>query len=658
MHQQINHRPAEVVSAWWSVISFKADVRYATLFVLSLRIQICDYEYKVPARGSKFNSGATQRQMPKRQDKFSCQRSMGLFRIALEPAWLVPYLISRLDKVRVCTRCAPMLASTKLHGLKFHEFFSRCKVALIVRIFARQLLLLFSTPLLDQKRHRSQAPTRRSCTMTSDSIPSRSSHVRWNAPPQIREGWCGLLQVDRAHLTSYMNGLTWSFFFNTAIPLKPAGARSSSIIIIIIIIRFKLAFEAFESIYFSAIILQWKKHNTEYGPGPEQSEASNSWIDDHPQFSSHSRIPLAAIFVNEPKSPNYDSGRVCSKMNNKTAGSLIHAGWDVSPILQRRKSSELQLGSPAQSWPAPLVCFGALDTLALPRIPNTIPCSPRTGMAEASGPWPNRTGMGHPWDVGEGDCATKVQTLDFPRMPETYCFSMVGRPCLVDHGHIRCHAMSCYTLDSCPFSVTALGALDARSLDTKCAIVSTKMPATFVLPSARLLWMPDRSPIPKKLAALDSHQSVINLGVPQLCSGCLSPQHPRADETSTSNHQPMPSNTVHHPTRGLFTSASCPASREAVGEVVNYRRHKPYRFSSEEPVCVLTRQLNRAPKDFKLPFQSTAVVDLQLSRRWPSKLSSFVNDIGPQLTDSQPTRFPLSDSQLVIFSSTFTPSRF
>ncbi|KAI3536109.1 hypothetical protein CSPX01_11012 [Colletotrichum filicis] len=45
--------------------------------------------------------------------------------------------------------------------------------------------------------------------------------------------------------------------------------------------------------------------------------------------------------------------------------------------------------------------------------------------------------------------------------------------------------MSCYTLDSCPFSVTALGALDARSLDTN-------------------LWMPDRSPIPKKLAALDS----------------------------------------------------------------------------------------------------------------------------------------------------------
>ncbi|KAK1505890.1 hypothetical protein CABS01_01358 [Colletotrichum abscissum] len=130
--------------------------------------------------------------------------------------------------------------------------------------------------------------------MTSDSIPSRSSHVRWNAPPQIREGWCGLLQVDRAHLTSYMNGLTWSFFFNTAIPLKPAGARSSSIIII----RFKLAFEAFGS-NFSAIILQWKKRITEYGPGPEQSEASNSWIDDHPQFSSHSRIPLAAVFVNE-----------------------------------------------------------------------------------------------------------------------------------------------------------------------------------------------------------------------------------------------------------------------------------------------------------------------------------------------------------------------
>ncbi|KAG7052570.1 hypothetical protein JMJ76_0012617, partial [Colletotrichum scovillei] len=83
----------------------------------------------------------------------------------------------------------------------------------------------------DQKRHRSQAPTRRSCTMTRDSIPSRSSHVRWNAPPQIREGWCGLLQVDRARLTSYMNGLTWSFFFNTAIPLNPAGASRSSIII-------------------------------------------------------------------------------------------------------------------------------------------------------------------------------------------------------------------------------------------------------------------------------------------------------------------------------------------------------------------------------------------------------------------------------------------
>ncbi|KAK7448680.1 hypothetical protein Landi51_06356 [Colletotrichum acutatum] len=69
--------------------------------------------------------------------------------------------------------------------------------------------------------------------MTSDLIPSRSSHVRWNAPPQIREGWCGLLRVDRAHLTSYMNGLTWSFFFfffNTAIPLNPAEDRPSIII--------------------------------------------------------------------------------------------------------------------------------------------------------------------------------------------------------------------------------------------------------------------------------------------------------------------------------------------------------------------------------------------------------------------------------------------
>ncbi|EXF75008.1 hypothetical protein CFIO01_05152 [Colletotrichum fioriniae PJ7] len=60
---------------------------------------------------------------------------------------------------------------------------------------------------------------------------SRSSHVRWNAPPQIREGWCGLLRVDRAHLTSYMNGSTWSFFFfNTTILLNPAGARLSIMI--------------------------------------------------------------------------------------------------------------------------------------------------------------------------------------------------------------------------------------------------------------------------------------------------------------------------------------------------------------------------------------------------------------------------------------------
>ncbi|KAK1495141.1 hypothetical protein CCUS01_13532 [Colletotrichum cuscutae] len=199
MHQQINHRPAEVVSAWWSVISFKADVSF---FFFPLLFSVC-----LDGRHGGHTTIAAQ----------------------------------------------------------------------------------------DQKRHRSQAPTRRSCTMTSDSIPSRSSHVRWNAPPQIREGWCGLLQVDRAHLTSYMNGLTWSFFFNTAIPLKPSGAKSSSIIIII---RFKLAFEAFGSI-FSAIILQWKKRITEYGPGPEQSEASNSWIDDRPQFSSHSRIPLAAVFVNE-----------------------------------------------------------------------------------------------------------------------------------------------------------------------------------------------------------------------------------------------------------------------------------------------------------------------------------------------------------------------
>ncbi|KAK1524174.1 uncharacterized protein CCOS01_09261 [Colletotrichum costaricense] len=171
MHQQINHRPAEVVSAWWSVISFKADVSF---FFFPLLFSVC-----LDGRHGGHTTIAAQ----------------------------------------------------------------------------------------DQKRHRSQAPTRRSCTMTSDSIPSRSSHVRWNAPPQIREGWCGLLQVDRAHLTSYMNGLTWSFFFNTAIPLKPAGARSSSIIIIII--RFKLAFEAFGS-NFSAIILQWKKRITEYGPGPEQ----------------------------------------------------------------------------------------------------------------------------------------------------------------------------------------------------------------------------------------------------------------------------------------------------------------------------------------------------------------------------------------------------
>ncbi|KXH58070.1 hypothetical protein CNYM01_07630 [Colletotrichum nymphaeae SA-01] len=129
--------------------------------------------------------------------------------------------------------------------------------------------------------------------MTRDSIPSRSSHVRWNAPPQIREGWCGLLQVDRARLTSYMNGLTWSFFFNTAIPLNPAGASRSSIIV-----RFKLAFGAFGS-NFLAIILQWTSGITEYGPGPEEYKASNSWIDDHPQFSSHSRIPSAAVFVNE-----------------------------------------------------------------------------------------------------------------------------------------------------------------------------------------------------------------------------------------------------------------------------------------------------------------------------------------------------------------------
>ncbi|KAK1637026.1 hypothetical protein BDP81DRAFT_217569 [Colletotrichum phormii] len=88
-----------LVSAWWSVSLSRPTS--GTLFVLSLPIR--DSQYKVPARGSKFNDGATQRQMPKRQDKFSCQRSMGLFRIALEPAWLVPYLISRLDKVRVCT---------------------------------------------------------------------------------------------------------------------------------------------------------------------------------------------------------------------------------------------------------------------------------------------------------------------------------------------------------------------------------------------------------------------------------------------------------------------------------------------------------------------------------------------------------------------------
>ncbi|KAK1672984.1 hypothetical protein BDP55DRAFT_634492 [Colletotrichum godetiae] len=201
-------------------------------------------------------------------------------------------------------------------------------------------------------------------------------------------------------------------------------------------------------------------------------------------------------------------------------------------------------------------------------------------------------------------------------MPKTCCFSILGLALLAA-------LVSCWPWahDAMPYVgfVPVLGyrsgrAPDARSLDS------------------------------------NQHQPVVNLTqqfAPVACPPTI--REPTKHQHLTI-HQPMPLGTVHHPTRGLFTSASSPASRKAAGgrfstfafgpvsqqlkrDRLNYGRHKPYRFSSEgQYTYFLTRRLSRVQKDFNLAYQYTTVVDFQLSRRRPIKLSSFVNDIGPQLT--------------------------